>query len=270
MRRILFFLWRIVIFSFIFLGGILTGCSPNRPETELISSEAGSQEVKILFIGNSYTFVNDLPMIFAHLANEGGYNVEVSAQANGGWTLVNHTESSETLGMIRQTDWDYVILQEQSIIPSDPTVRVRDMYPAIRSLRTEIDQIDAETILFMTWGRRDGLPENGFDNFDEMQKEITTGYMEIANELDLTVAPVGTAWQRANAQYEGFDLWQSDGSHPSLTGSYLTACVFYVTIFHKSPEGSTYMANLDDKIGESLQRIAAEVILENSAQWSIK
>jgi len=263
-------LWRIVICGFIFFGGALIGCSSNHREAEPVPSEASPQEIKILFIGNSYTFANDFPRMFANLAQEGGYNLHITMRAAGGWTLGRHAESNETLEEIRQTAWDYVILQEQSVIPSDPIERGQSMYPAVRLLHTEIDQIGADTLLFMTWGRRDGLPEKGYDGFGEMQTAITTGYLEIAHELDVAVAPAGETWRRALAQNEGLDLWQSDGSHPSQAGSYLAACVFYAMVFLESPEGLAYMADLDEKDGIILQSIAAETVLKDMTQWDIK
>lgn len=264
------FPWGIAVFCLMFIIGVWIGFSSSQHEAEPVPSEPPPQEIKILFIGNSYTFTNDFPGIFARLAQEDGRNLNIATRAAGGWTLRRHAESNETIETIQETAWDHVVLQEQSVIPSDPEERVESMYPAVRSLHHEIDQIDADVLLFMTWGRRDGLPEKGYRGFEEMQTEITRGYLEIANELDLAVAPVGTAWQRVIAEEVGLDLWQSDGSHPNMAGSYLAACVFYATVFRESPEGLNYAAGLDEDVRNNLQSIAAETVLEDSAQWNIK
>src|SRR5208282_4563589 len=74
--------------------------------------------LRILFIGNSYTYRNDLPRMFARLANAGGHEVETDMVATGSFTLSNHLASSHTLKKIKSGKWDWVVLQEQSTIPS--------------------------------------------------------------------------------------------------------------------------------------------------------
>src|ERR1700757_1536185 len=57
---------------------------------------AGSACTRILFLGNSFTAVNDLPYMFAALAWSGGHRVDTGIQAPGGWTLVDHSTSPDT------------------------------------------------------------------------------------------------------------------------------------------------------------------------------
>jgi hypothetical protein len=137
-------------------------------------------------------------------------------------------------------------------------------YPAIRLLYDKVSEKGAALILFMTWGPRDGLPDAGYKNYDETQAQICTGYMDIANELDVIVAPVGIAWKNAIKKDPQLNLWNLDGIHPSREGSYLSACVFYATIFMQSPEGLTYGADLPKEIAEFLQIAAAETVLVKS------
>src|SRR6266508_2456679 len=73
---------------------------------------------RVLFIGNSYTFVNDLPNTFAKLARSGGHKVEMGMSAQGAWTLNDHLRSPETLNLLNSAGWNFVVLQEQSQIPS--------------------------------------------------------------------------------------------------------------------------------------------------------
>jgi len=236
------------------VGIVLIGC--------YLTISRLSKGIQILFIGNSYTFSNDLPEMFSKLAREGGHDVSAEVIANGGWTLEEHAQSNDTLENIQNGEWNYVILQEQSVIPSNPIVREQRMYPAVRNLYREIEIIGGSTILFMTWGRRDGLLQLGYRNYNEMQAELERGYEKIANELNITVSPVGTAWQKALEKDTQIDLWQMDGSHPSVKGTYLTACVFYAVIFQESPEGLSYMAGLQIDVGNLLQSVAAETVLQ--------
>ena len=172
--------------------------------------------------------------------------------------------------MIQQESWDYVVLQEQSVRPSVAQEREQHMYPAVRVLDSKIVENGADTILFMTWGRRDGLTEAGHRDFDAMQIQLGVGYMGIATELKATVAPVGLAWQNGIAQDPQLELWQGDGSHPSELGSYLAACVFYATIFRQSPEEVEYLAGLRAATGQFLQTVAEETVLDDAERWNIE
>jgi hypothetical protein len=224
---------------------------------------------RILFIGNSYTYVNDLPNMTAELAKAGGHRIEMGIAAKGGWTLSAHAGSAETLDKLKSSNWDFVILQEQSQIPSIEQYRAESMYPAARSLVRQIKAVGATPIFFLTWAHRDGWPKNGLNGYESMQSQIDQGYLVIAQELGVPVAPVGYAWLMTRRHNPQLDLWQSDGSHPSEKGTYLAACVFYATLFRESPEGLTYLAHLPKEIARGLQTIASQTVLENPKQWNL-
>jgi hypothetical protein len=221
----------------------------------------------ILFIGNSYTYVNDLPTMFAELAGSGGHGVETGIAAQGGWTLSNHVSSQDTLDKLGSAQWNYVVLQEQSEIPASQSSRSQEMYPAARVLVRKIRDIGARPIFFVTWAHRDGWPENGLPNYESMQYQIDNGYLGIAQELNVPEAPVGFAWLAASRQNPQPSLWQEDGSHPSEQGTYLAACVFYSVIFRQSPEGLSFTANLPKDTAQSLQKLAATTVLTNAQEW---
>ncbi len=218
---------------------------------------------RVLFVGNSYTFYNDLPGLVELVARQKGNALETRLFAPGGWTLAKHAASQNTLSKIQQKRWDYVVLQEQSVIPALEAERQRRMYPAVRRLTRKIRQTGAKPVLFMTWGRRNGMPENGFKDFGDMQTRLTSGYNEIAQEVRAQVAPVGLAWQKAKEGAPLLDFWQADNSHPNETGSYLAACVFYAVIFDESPEGSGDPLNLGKTKAAYLQKIAAQTVFSN-------
>ncbi len=133
--------------------------------------------------------------------------------------------------------WTFVVLQEQSVIPSLAAQRETGMYPAVRAFTTAIRAASAEPVLLLTWAHRDGFRDVGFMDYASMQAQITAGYLEIADELGVRVAPAGVAWQTALARDSTLDLWKPDGSHPTLAGTYLAACVLYATLYFESPVG---------------------------------
>lgn len=216
-----------------------------------------------MFIGNSYTFYNGLPGLFAELVRSGGRDIEVEMAAEAGWTLSDHAAAEGTQAIIQSEDWDYVVLQEQSVIPSLPEERTLTMYPAVKMLDEMIQDVGADTVLLMTWGRRDGLPAEGHPDYDAMQAQLYTGYTDIGGDVGAIVAPVGLAWQNAIAQDANLALWGSDGSHPSELGSYLAANVLYAAILAESPLDLAYTAGLPEGTASFLRRIAAVTVLRN-------
>ena len=223
--------------------------------------------VRVLFTGNSFTFFNNLHEMFAELARSGGHRVEVDMSAQGGWTCADHATSAVTLDKIEQQEWDFVVLQEQSRIPVTAEERDEQMYPAVRLLDRRIRESGTSTVLFMTWAPRNGLAGVAYA---AAQAQLQAGYMEIANELDAMVAPVGIAWQAGITQDPQLGLWNTDGLHPAREGTYLSACVFYAVIFRQSPERVTYTAGLSGEMARFLQATAAEAVLEDRGSWNIR
>jgi hypothetical protein len=239
----------------------------SRPVCE--SSPKGGTTLHVLFIGNSYTFVNDLPTIFSELACSGGYRTQTGMAAPGAWTLAQHANSADTLGKLNQQPWDFVVLQEQSQVPANAVDRSQTMYPAVRQLVMRIRLTSGTPLLFMTWGHRDGWPEAGLPDYSAMQAQLSTGYLGIAHELNVAVAPVGAAWLQVRTQVPDLSLWQDDGSHPTAAGTYLAACVFYAAVFRQSPAGLPFHAGLPQETAARLQSIAADTVLRNPAEWGL-
>ncbi len=186
--------------------------------------------IRLLFIGNSYTYVNNLPGLLMELSAHEAKPVDVEMVVEGGMTLYNHWTNGQALAAIQRGGWDYVVLQEQSTLGSgsDQIGNPAFFQEQVRRFNAEIEKTGAKTLLYLTWARQNA-PQN--------QSLLTKAYMDIANELHIQVAPVGIAWQQALKTRPNLILHQDDGSHPNPAGSYLAACVFYATIYQKSPEG---------------------------------
>jgi hypothetical protein len=252
LMRVKYFL---LLFLFLF---VLSGCS----SVNCDGAKGPRTCLRILFVGNSYTYVNDLPKTFAELSNSGNHQVEVGMSATGGWSLADHMKSSEFSNALQSSKWDYVIVQEQSQIPSMEQSRKVSMYPAARTMIGEIRETGAKPVFFETWAHQNGWPENGMPNFESMQYQIDQGYLLIAQELNVPIAPVGDAWFSAIKQNPQLKLWQEDGSHPSEQGTYLAACIFYAFIFQESPQGLSFLGNLNKETAYALQTVAADRLLK--------
>ena len=232
-----------------------------------ITLNGQTDTLKVLFIGNSYTYFNEMPLMFANLAQSANRPVITGKSTPGGYTLEQYTQNDSTISLINQGIWHYVVLQEQSQIPTIEYWRYNSMYPAARFLDSLIVGNNESTAFFMTWGRKfggiqtyNGYSSPDFRDFFEMQESLGSAYTEIANELSATLCPVGMAWAQAKRIDSLVDLWQSDNSHPTLKGSYLTACVFYCVFFDTSPVGLPYTGGLSQEDALFFQTVAWQTV----------
>ena len=233
-----------------------------------VSLHAQSNDtLRVLFIGNSHTYFNNMPLLFDSLSQSAGRPVITGMSAPGGYTLEEHSTLTVTLAMIEQGTWDYVVLQEQSQIPTINYLRFNSMYPAARRLDSVIAQHNESTAFFMTWGWKyggqmiiGGDSSPYFVNYFHMQESVRVAYESIATELSAKLCPIGMAWKRARTIDTLVDLWAEDNYHPTLKGSYLAACVFYSVFFNSSPLGLSYTAGLSPEDALFFQYVAWQVV----------
>jgi hypothetical protein len=204
--------------------------------------------LKILFIGNSFTARNDVPGLIARLAQARGRAQEHRLISMGGASLRMHWNKGEAPREIERGRYDYVVLQEQSTLPVKNAERMKEN---VRLFDEAIRGAGAKTALYMTWSRR---------HAPESQRALTDAYASVGQELGATVVPVGVAWQDFRSKHDKPDLYDKDGSHPSLAGSYLAACVFLAVLHDENPAGIDWMPdNLRADDAKLLQRAACDV-----------
>ena len=171
--------------------------------------------MNVLFIGNSFTARNNLPGLIAIIAAAAGKKFEHHLISAGGASLRRHWNGGEALRAIKTGEYDYVVLQEQSTLPIKNPKR---MHENVRLFNNAIKAAGAKTALYMTWARR---------HAPETQQQITAAYESIAAELRAQLIPAGMAWEAFLRKHDQPILYDADGSHPTLAGSYLAACVAF-------------------------------------------
>lgn len=204
--------------------------------------------LRILFVGNSYTSVNDLPKLVATLCRAADRKISVTRALRGGATLQQHADA-EASRKIGQQPFDIVVMQEQSQLP---LLMPQQMHEASRKLHAQIIAENPQTriVFYQTWARRD-RPED--------QAGISLAYRQIATELKAEVAPVGDAWALALAAGPQRKLHMADGSHPNAAGSYLAACVLTAVILQRNP-GDLPAVNISAAEATRLQELAAKAM----------
>lgn len=198
---------------------------------------------KVLFVGNSYTYFWNLPQHVQLMAESRNIPLIARQSTAGGANLGQHWRGDKKLttrSKIRKGDWDAVILQDHSM----RTIEAPDsMLQYGAQLDRMIDDIGAQSYVYMTWARE-------FNPL--MQETVTQGYQKLAKEIHAKVSPVGLAWKKARTLRPDIKLFTDDGSHPSLIGTYLSACVFFEVLTGENPIGLPHRLISKDQDGEYL------------------
>lgn len=245
----------------------------------VFACEINAQPVvpRVLFIGNSYTAVNNLPQMTYDLAKSAGDSMYFDSSTPGGYTFQLHSTNATSLSKIAQGNWDYVVLQEQSQIPSFTDAEVVSMcFPYARMLDSLINAQSpcAETVFYMTWGRKNGDATNcavwpPVCTYLGMDSLLNLRYRMMADSNQAVVSPVGAVWRYIRANYPAIELYQADESHPSVAGSYAAACSFYTALFRKDPALITNDGALSASDALTIRNVVHTVVFDSLSVWHI-
>ena len=259
---------------------VLTALCGAAPATK---PAAPVKPLRVLFIGNSYTQVNDLPALFRKVSMGAKLPAPfVDSITPGGKTLLQHLEDPKTLEKIdagcgpRHDPWDVVILQEQSQTPAFADVDPRHGEQFLAGAAGLYDRVKAKhpaarVILYQTWARhpdhwKAGKPEPMGKDAADMQARLTKWYAKAAEHIkktsnadrkeDVIVAPVGDVWAKQYATKTPVLLHSADHSHPAPAGTYLAALVIFKTIYAPVEIKTTERGGLSDPVAKAFQRLA--------------
>jgi tetratricopeptide (TPR) repeat protein len=200
------------------------------------SHSNNTDAIRILFIGNSYTYFNSSPELLKALIQEKHPEkvVETKLISDGGMTLAHHWKDNRALEAIQSGKWDYVVLQEQSKLGMAVMVdkdiffgQTNKFFEYARKFDAEVKKAGSKTVFMMTWSVK---------NRPNEQAILSHAYASIAKELDAIVAPVGLVWDNVRSN-PNINLYANDGNHPSTAGSYLIASTLYGTLLGENPTG---------------------------------
>lgn len=175
------------------------------------------KSVNVLFIGNSHTYVNDLPLMVKRHAIEAGYSCRVTMIAHGGWYLAQHVEEPDVRFNILYGGYDYVVLQEHAH-PFGPMEKFHD---AVVALNEWIRMAGCTPVIYETWSKK---------SEPEMQDYMNEVHEQIAGEIGALLAPVGEHWWEFQENNPDAELYANDGEHASSAGSELAAEYIWATI----------------------------------------
>ncbi len=242
-----------------------------------IGVSAQTQSLKVLFLGNSYTQYNNLPLLLSNIALSSGDTVITDANTPGGHTFMGHSTNSVSLGKINSQKWDYAVLQEQSQLPSFPDADVEELvYPYATALDSLIHANHActQTVFYMTWGRKNGDAQNcptwpPVCTYAGMDSLLALRYSKMAEDNKALLSPVGAVWKYLRANNPSIELYNADESHPSLAGSYAAACCFYTILLKKDPTQITYNGGLATNQALAIREAAKMIVYQKLGDWNV-
>lgn len=191
------------------------------------------EEKRLLIIGNSYTFCNDLPALIQAIADADRQQMQVDSYTAGAMSLrgfLNSPQHRKGLSMLEKGNYDYVLLQDQS---QTPAYKPEETLDSVQRWSTLARKHGAKPVLFMTWAHAEQTGGK-VRLLTSMHEDTARTYCKAGIDSKARVAPVGEAWRRWYAKHPNAPLHTNDMSHPTPEGTYLAACVIYSTITGKS------------------------------------
>ena len=245
----------------------------------------GTVPGRILFIGTSDTFFNlgldyHLPLMAAS-----GFPpifIKAGSETRGGAPLADLWQNPQVQSRIGSGNWDVVVVEGEYAMGADVEDE-RSYFEHLRKFDELIRDQGGRTVVFMDWQLKpEGRYATGFPQIEEIAAVVSRA----ATQVDAEVAPVGLAWARALAERPALALYITDYVHPTMAGTYLTAAVFYTTLFDRSPVDLTYKPadslpdtealeylrrewQMTQEECAFLQRIAWETVREYQAQQAV-
>ena len=215
----------------------------------LFSCLAGQDKNKenILFIGNSFTFYWNLPLVVEAMANERNYNYDITQSTASGSSLKDHWFENDELKsktLIATGRYDRVVLQDHSLNPLQNLVESR------RYFIDFIEWVKANNgapYIYATWMYK-GISNNNYDVVDPIQDAL----QPVADKTGAVMVPIDQAFRTLQKRHPNIPIFMSDNKHPSPVGTYLAACVYFRIFTGESPLGLSRRYERKDENGKKI------------------
>jgi hypothetical protein len=228
------------------LVSLYSGSSLKTPQT---------YQFRVLFIGNSLTYFNDLPSFvqaFAH--SKAQKPLAFKAVTFADFSLEDHWNQGDARKAIAQGGWDVIVLQQG---PSASTDGRKSLLEYSRRFAREIRLVKAKPALYMVWPSASRMKDfNG----------VIESYKRAAEEIEGLLFPVGEAWLRARKRDRKLELYSSDGLHPTVAGTYLAASVIYEHLYDESAVGLPSKFKLRSGASIEIPKDQARMMQEAAAE----
>lgn len=246
------------------------------PIIRLLDGPRPSCKIKVLFIGNSYTYYNWSSYMLKEIAWKEGLEVEVALSAHSGFTIERHLDHAVTTSFVNAGGYDYAIVQEyndrMAVVGADLAKGSlgSDALKYVTNMKTMISNIKAKSpsvvpLIEISWGTKNGvgsLIKTNWTDYVTMQGYVTEGTKHVATQASVDCTLLGEAWKKVRSERPSLEMYHTDLHHPSYAGSYLKACVNYLTLSGKKFGSDPCDCLLDAETAAYLRGVAESVVLK--------
>jgi len=201
----------------------------------------------ILFIGNSFTFYWNLPLVVEAMANERNYNFDITQSTASASSLKDHWFEKDELKskmLIASGNYDRVVIQDHSLNPLQNPVESR-MY--FTDFIEWIKANNGTPYIYATWMYK-GISNNNYDVIDPIQHALKP----VVDKTGAVMVPIDQAFRIFQQRYPTIPIFMSDNKHPSPVGTYLAACVYFKIFTGESPLGLSRRYERKDENGKKI------------------
>lgn len=212
--------------------------------------------LKVLFVGNSYVYMSDIPALTSRISGGTNTYILTSSSTAGGAGLSNHWNGDgglKTKQMISNEAFDYVILQERSM---GTIQRPEEFHQYVKLFSKYCRKKGAEPMLYQTWARQYA---------PNTQTQISDTYKKAALDNSVILAPIGDTWWMVREKNPKVNLFLADGSHQSALGAFLVACTMVKVLTGELPEMS-YFSQINEDISSTEISIFMDVIMDSTQE----
>ena len=214
-----------------------------------------TDQLRVLFIGNSLTYSNDLPSFVQAFAQSRAQKpLAFKGVTFANFSLEDHWNQGDARKAIAQGRWDVIVLQQG---PSASNEGRALLLEYSRRFAKEIRLVKAKPALYMVWPSASRMQDfNG----------VIESYTRAAEEIEGLLFPVGEAWLKAWKQDPKLELYSSDGLHPTVAGTYLAASVIYEYLYDESAIGLPSKFKLRSGASIEIPKNQARTMQETAAE----
>lgn len=217
--------------------------------------------ITVLFIGNSRTFFNDMPFMVRTIADSArsSHKYEITMHAPGGVRLQDLWLDPEVQKLLRQK-WDFVVIQGRSNEQLDASVNASFMTYG-KKLIEQAQSNGSTPVLYVTWRYADDAPlyKQAPQLKSRLHDMMQESYAGLANATGAQMVNVGKVWEELRRAAPQMKLYY-DTNHPSISGSYLCALMFYRFFSHDDLNNVTY-------VPEGISQLDADLIKTAAQAW---
>ncbi len=235
------------------LSLLLFGCSgPSSAAPDVTRKPI--KRMNVLFIGNSLTYANDLPLMVQALSRSAGQEMHVEQVTYGGYNFEDQWNQGTALAALSRARWDFVVMQQG---PSSLVENREDMRKWTKQFAPKVREAGAQIALYMVWPELERI-----SYFDAVRES----YSLAASDVRGMFIPAGEAWRAAWRRDPKAPLYSSDDFHPSTAGTYTAALSIYGMVSKKSPVGLPARLELSNGTKVDLPQALATVLQEGAEE----